>query len=232
MTTGSRWARTALVTTTFALLTALAPAIGDATAQPAARCSRGVVALTFDDGPRPATTRPILKFLIKHHLPATFFMIGEQVAGHRRLLHRMHRHGFRVANHTFRHQDLTTLSAHQIRSTLRHTNRAIRRAGLRSPHLMRPPYGAIDDHARRVIRDLGMVPVLWTIDSRDWDGRSADEIVRSVLGQLHRGPNTVLLHDGVANSNQTRAALPRLIRGVRHHGYCFTALNRHGVPRT
>jgi peptidoglycan/xylan/chitin deacetylase (PgdA/CDA1 family) len=257
----SRLARAAFVAATVGLLTAVAPTIGDSTtyrataepvrpaadrqptatqpakaqrakAQPAReQCTRGVVALTFDDGPRPETTGPILDILIKRHVPATFFVIGEQVPGHGRLLHRMHKHGYRIGNHTYRHEDLTTLSSQQIRSSLRRTNAALRRAGLPAPRLMRPPYGAIDDHARNAIDDLDLTPVLWDVDSRDWDGRTADEIVRSVLGQLDRGRNTVLLHDGVGNSDQTLAALPKLIRKIRAGGYCFTGLNSHGAPR-
>jgi hypothetical protein len=119
-----------------------------------------------------------------------------------------------------------------VRSTLRRTRRAIRAASVTPSRLMRPPYGSIDARVRAVVGDLGLVPVLWTADPRDWDGRSAGSIVRSVLGQLRPGePNIVLLHDGVDRSVATLAAVPRIITGIRNRGYCLAALDGRGRPR-
>jgi len=198
----------------------------------AGRCSRGLVALTFDDGPQPATTRPIVRVLIRRKAPATFFVVGQRIGGNARLLNQMRRHGMRFGNHSYRHEKLISLSNREIRRTLQRTNRAIRHAGLGRTRLMRPPYGAINSRVRGVVRDLNMTPVLWDIDSRDWDGRSARKIVSTVLTGLDPGRhNVVLLHDGVANSDKTLAALPQLIKRIRGRGYCLAALNRHGVPQ-
>src|SRR5579872_3484931 len=41
-----------------------------------------LVALTFDDGPDPRWTPRILEILRKEHVPATFFLEGENVAAH------------------------------------------------------------------------------------------------------------------------------------------------------
>ena len=194
-------------------------------------CSRGLVALTFDDGPQPGITPRVIRVLVGHHVPATFFVVGQEVRGHGQLLRRMHHDGFRVGNHTFAHENLTNLSNRAIRRTLSRTNTAIRHAGLGRPVLMRPPYGAINSRVRRVVRQMHLRPVLWTVDSRDWDGRAARRIISTVLAEIHRGRNIVLLHDGVANSDQTLAALPRLIHRIRGRGYCLAALDSRGVPR-
>jgi peptidoglycan-N-acetylglucosamine deacetylase len=209
-----------------------AQGLPEASANQTARCSRGLVALTFDDGPRPATTRPIVRVLIRKKAPATFFVVGQRISGNARLLNQMRRHGMRFGNHSYRHEKLTSLSNREIRRTLQRTNRAIRHAGLGRTRLMRPPYGAINSRVRRVVRHMNMTPVLWDIDSRDWDGRSAREIVSTVLAGLDPGRhNVVLLHDGVANSDRTLAALPPLIKRIRGRGYCLAALNRYGVPQ-
>jgi peptidoglycan-N-acetylglucosamine deacetylase len=209
-----------------------APGLPETSATQVGRCSRGLVALTFDDGPQPATTRKIVRVLIRKNAPATFFVVGQQISGNARLLSRMRSHGMRIGNHTFRHEKLTSLSNREIRRTLRRTNQAIRHAGLGRTRLMRPPYGAINRRVRRVVRHLHMTPVLWDIDSRDWDGRSARKIVSTVLAGLDPGRhNVVLLHDGVANSHRTLAALPELIRRIRGRGYCLAGLDRYGVPR-
>src|SRR5262245_3147992 len=61
-------------------------------AQLARSCSRGLVALTFDDGPRPRITRKVIRVLVRTHTPATFFVVGKQVGGHGKLLRQMRRH--------------------------------------------------------------------------------------------------------------------------------------------
>jgi peptidoglycan/xylan/chitin deacetylase (PgdA/CDA1 family) len=197
----------------------------------AAPCSRGQVALTFDDGPDPTLTPRFLTLLRDQGVPATFFVVGASVRAHPGPTRRASALGFTIGNHTYRHENLTRLSADGIRSTLRRTRQAIVAAGARPSALMRPPYGSIDDRVRTVVRGMGLVPVLWTVDPRDWDGRSARTIVSSTLGQLRPGQrNVVILHDGVRNSHQTLLALPEVIRGARSRGYCFVGLGASGTP--
>src|ERR1700710_1025669 len=63
---------------------------------------------TFDDGPNPKTTPFVLDTLAKHHIHATFCLVGEMAANPRAapLIERMLREGHIVANHTMTHQDL------------------------------------------------------------------------------------------------------------------------------
>jgi peptidoglycan/xylan/chitin deacetylase (PgdA/CDA1 family) len=195
------------------------------------RCSSGLIALTFDDGPSASVTPGLMSYLQRHHLPAAFFVIGEQIPGNHRLLRRMARRGFRIGNHTYHHENLTKLSNEQIHRTLARTRRALRRAGVTQSPLMRPPYGSINGRVRRVIHRMDMVPVLWTVDSLDWTGISTSAIVHNVLSGLHPGGNIVLQHDGVANSPRSVAALPRIVEAARNRGYCFGRLDNRGHVR-
>ncbi len=220
--------------------TLVAVAVPPLAAQAAARsvkaaaspCSSGLVALTFDDGPNSTLTPDFLNLLHERHVPATFFVVGQRVSAAPGVVRRAAALGFTIGNHTYGHEDLVRLGSGEVRSTLRRTRRAIRAASVTPSQLMRPPYGSIDARVRAVVGDLGLVPVLWTADPRDWDGRSAGSIVRSVLGQLRPGePNIVLLHDGVDRSAATLAAVPRIIAGIRNRGYCLAALDGRGRPR-
>lgn len=197
----------------------------------AGTCRHGRVALTFDDGPRQHTTGRLLRILHRRHAPATFFVQGHRVRAHPSLIRRMARQGHVVGNHTWNHKQLTGLSARRIRSQLVRTNRAIRRAGAPRPTLMRPPYGSTDDRVRRVAGRLELTEVLWTIDTRNWSGIASATIAHRVLSGIRRGPNIVLLHDGVAGSSRTVRAVPRIIRGIRHLGYCVAPVGRNGHPR-
>jgi peptidoglycan/xylan/chitin deacetylase (PgdA/CDA1 family) len=194
-------------------------------------CSAGLVALTFDDGPAAGTTGNLLGILEDHKVPATFFMVGERVDATPALARRVSKAGFAVGDHSYRHENLTGLGDAAIRATLRHTRRSLRAAGVRLTGLMRPPYGAINSRVRAVVAGMGLTPVLWTDDSRDWAGGSTDAIARSVLAQLRpHYPNVVLQHDGVGNSPASVAAVPRIVRTARSRGYCFAGLGRDGRP--
>jgi peptidoglycan/xylan/chitin deacetylase (PgdA/CDA1 family) len=194
-------------------------------------CSNGLVALTFDDGPSTRVTGRLLDVLVERRVPATFFVVGERVAAAPWLVRRAHRSGFVIANHSYRHEMLTRLSDDAVRSTLRATNRLLRDIGVPAPRLMRPPYGLIDRRVRSVVEGLGMKPVLWDVDVRDWEPATSTSIAARVLRKLRPDrSNVVLLHDGVMRSPTTLRAVPTIVREARQRGYCFAELGRSGRP--
>jgi peptidoglycan/xylan/chitin deacetylase (PgdA/CDA1 family) len=193
-------------------------------------CRSGYVALTFDDGPA-APTQRLVRILRGAGVPATFFMVGRRVAAAPRLARRVERAGLLIANHSWAHTNMTTQTPAQVAATLRATQSALRRAGTHPTRLMRPPYGALDDAARAGIRRAGFVPVLWTVDSRDWAGGTAQQIASRIISGLRpNATNIVLQHDGVGRSPISIDAVPMVIRRARSRGYCFTALNEQGRP--
>lgn len=202
-----------------------------APAAPVRPCSRGLVALTFDDGPLDTVTPRVVRLLSRREVPATFFMVGNRVAAHPELVRLVDRAGFAIGNHTWAHTDLTTQAPAAARRALVTTRRALLDAGVTPTDLARPPYGAVDDRVRRVMAALGLVPTLWTIDSRDWTGLTPRQITRRVVSAVrpHR-TNVVLQHDGVTNSPATLKALPAEIRALQRRGYCFASLGADGNP--
>lgn len=194
-------------------------------------CSAGLVALTFDDGPSATVTPRLVGILRERKVPATFFMVGSRVRSAPAQARLVEREGFQIANHTWSHARLPGLDNRGIARELGSTARALRRARVRPGPLMRPPYGAVDPRVRRVIKRQGLVPVLWSVDSNDWRGGSSGEIAGRVLGQLRRGSNVVLQHDGVNNSPASVGAVPRIVREARRRGYCFTDLTDRGRAR-
>ena len=69
----------------------------------------GQIALTFDDGPDPATTRRILSALENHGVLATFFQVGIHVESHPEITREILDHGHSVGSHTWDHPDLGQL---------------------------------------------------------------------------------------------------------------------------
>lgn len=194
-------------------------------------CSRGLVALTFDDGPLETVTPRLVRVLHRLEVPATFFMVGNRVVEHPDLVRRVQRAGFTIGNHTWAHTDLTSQRPVEARHALMATQRALAEAGATPTDLARPPYGAIDDRTRRLMARIGLVPVLWTVDSRDWTGLTPAQITDRVLdGVRPHQANVVLQHDGVTNSPATLRAVPREVAALRDRGYCFASLDAAGHP--
>lgn len=194
-------------------------------------CSSGLVALTFDDGPSPGTTARLVRLLQARRVPATFFMLGSHVQADPAGARLVARSGFVVGNHTWSHPVLPRLSNVAVRRELVTTRREQRQHGIRPSALMRPPYGAINKRIRGVVRRQQLVPVLWTLDSRDWAGGTAHQIATRVLRSLRRHrANIVLQHDGVRRSPISVSAVPRIVDGARRKGFCFAALDGRGRP--
>src|SRR5207248_11104252 len=65
-----------------------------------------VTYLTFDDGPNPRATEPILETLAAEGIPAAFFLVGEHVRRFPQVARRVARAGHEIGNHTLRHRKL------------------------------------------------------------------------------------------------------------------------------
>ena len=194
-------------------------------------CAAGLVALTFDDGPSSSVTPHLVHILRKAKVPATFFMVGTRVRSAPSAARLVARSGFRIGNHTWDHKELTLLSDAGVRQELSSTAHALHAAHVHPTHLMRPPYGALNDRVRGVLRSMHLSPILWTIDTRDWAGGTGPQIAARALGALRRhGDNVILQHDGVANSPNSVSGVPQIIRGARARGFCFARVGRDGRP--
>ncbi|HET8708679.1 MAG TPA: polysaccharide deacetylase family protein [Candidatus Saccharimonadales bacterium] len=176
------------------------------------------IALTFDDGPNPATTSKILDILEREHVPATFFVVGSRVAGNEALLRRMQAGGNEIGNHSWDHPDLTTLKPDQIRHEVADTQAALAAAGVRPPRLFRPPYGAIDKEVRQ---NVGLTLALWNEDPRDWDNKSAKEVQKAMLDSARPG-GVIDAHDIYGT---TAAAVGPTIKQLKARHFTFVTMS-------
>jgi peptidoglycan/xylan/chitin deacetylase (PgdA/CDA1 family) len=159
-------------------------------------------ALTFDDGPGPYTALA-RKILRHHHVPATFFLVGRNVQPWAGQARAERRSGAALGDHSWTHPVLPSLGDAAIDHEMGDTQRTIERFTGHRVRLFRPPYGAHDARVDATARRLGMVQVLWNVDSRDSEGADYAEIARRVLDGI--GPGAiVLMHE---NRGQTIRAL-------------------------
>ncbi|WP_406069673.1 glycosyltransferase [Micromonospora sp. NBC_01638] len=189
------------------------------------------IALTFDDGPDPVWTPRVLDVLHRHRTPATFFVIGSQVARHRDLARRSVQEGHELGVHTFTHPDVSLLPGWRQRMEYAQTQMAIADAAGVRTSLLRFPYSslpsAVDDAHWPAIREagrLGYLTVVNDVDSEDWVRPGVDVIVRKMTPADGAGA-VVLLHDAGGDRSQTIAALDRFIPMMQARGYTFTTVS-------
>ncbi len=183
-----------------------------------------VMALTFDDGPSPYTAS-IVRILVRMHVPATFFVVGQQLRYFSAGLRDELEHRFDVGDHTENHAWLARLSSAGQYAQIHEAAVGMERFGAPVPRLFRPPYGAYDGQTLATLRRLRMFMVLWSIDPGDWRRPGARAIVSNVLQNSKPGA-IVIMHDGGGDRSQTVAALPAIIRGLRRRGYRLVTVPR------
>jgi peptidoglycan-N-acetylglucosamine deacetylase len=205
----------------------------------------GLIALTFDDGPDPKWTAPILDILKQENVPATFFVIGKNGQAYPDLVRRMVNEGHEIGNHTFTHPNLGEIPVALTELELNATQRLIESLTGRSTVLFRPPYfgDAEADKPEEVepairAKDLGYIMVGLRIDPDDWKlPVTADQIVNRTLQRASdTNPDTrgqvVLLHDSGGDRSATIEALPGMIHELRKRGFKFVLVSElAGITR-
>jgi len=185
-----------------------------------------VVALTFDDGPRPPFTNAILDVLRDQGVVATFFLVGQNVERHPELARRIVREGHAVGNHGWAHRALDSLSTRAAHDEIGRGANAIRRATGVQPRILRPPFGALDDRIRGpdgVAADHGQTLVMWSVEARDWGTRSPLEVAVGTLRKVEPGA-VILLHDGGGDRRHVVTATRWMVGRLAKQGYRFVTV--------
>ena len=165
-------------------------------------------------------TPQILRLLRIYRVPATFSMIGVNVARYPHLARKVAEAGHRIANHTWTHADLARLSPQGVHSELGRGCEAIHAATGVQPALFRAPYGAWSPAVITQCEQMRMLPLDWSVDPRDWARPGVTSIVDNIL--YHTRPGSIILeHDGGGNRAQTVAALRIVLPRLLDEGYHF-----------
>ena len=191
-----------------------------------------MVALTFDDGPNPRKTAPLLDLLEQYHIKATFYVLGTSLTEETSpLLQRMVDQGCEIGIHGLTHGKIDHLIPTSLTKKLLDMSAMIseRIEGGYTPRTMRPPGGHLSQTVKNVTRELGISIVLWSVDTEDW--RNGQDAVLRILRNKTRDGSIILCHD---KGGRTQQALEIFIPELLAKGYEFVTvselLSRHGTP--
>ena len=177
-----------------------------------------LVALTFDDGPSPATTPRLLDILKEQKVPATFFELGSLVRRNAWITKRALMEGHEIASHTMSHQNFAKLSLAAAQADVVEANNAFIEAIGYAPSLVRPPYGSMNGHTAQA---MNATMIGWSVDTLDWKYRNTESILNNLVNQISDG-GIVLMHDIHATSVD---AVPTVISKLREMGYEFVTVS-------
>lgn len=186
-----------------------------------------LVALTFDDGPSESNTSKILDILEEKNAKATFFVMGDHVESHPQLLKRIVKEGHGIGNHTKTHPSLPDKMTADVIKEVSSTQDIIEKTTGRKPDIFRPPYGAITKSDAWLLHNMGLRIVTWSVDTKDWSGKTAEEIITTVENNISPG-GIVLQHDFPSTDENTLEgsleALPEMIDQLRREEYTFVTV--------
>ncbi len=174
---------------------------------------RRAVALTFDDGPSEYTPG-FLDVLRRKHARATFFEIGQEMAGRESTMRRILREGDEIGNHTTHHTEYPGYG------DIAPTTSLVESIAHFRPCLFRPPGGAVDSSTIAGAGADGLRTITWDVDPADWSNPGSAAVYSRVVGAAQPG-SIILMHDGGGPRGETLAALPAIIDTLRARGYRF-----------
>jgi peptidoglycan/xylan/chitin deacetylase (PgdA/CDA1 family) len=187
-----------------------------------------MVALTFDDGPKPVQTGRILDALEDNNVVATFFDLGSLVEAHPETVQREVALGCEVGSHSYSHKNFNTLSAEAIAQDVAKTAKAFQSAVGMEPTLFRPPYGNCNDFVKA---NMPLAMVTWSVDTLDWQSKDPDAIMNVIRNEGNLDGKVILMH-GIYETSA--AATEKLIPYLLEHGYQLVTVSeilqyKHGI---
>lgn len=188
--------------------------------------NKKIIYLTFDAGYENGNTVPILDALKKHHVPATFFVVGNFLKENPDLVKRMQQEGHIVGNHTYTHPDMSKISTKEAfdkelgeLSTLYQKT-----TGEEMTKFYRPPQGKYSEANLQMAKEMGYHTFFWSLAYVDWyqdQQPTREEAFEKLLGRIHPGA-IVLLH---STSSTNASILDELLTKWEEMGYTFGSLN-------
>lgn len=181
-------------------------------------------ALTFDDGPSPATAA-VLDILAAEGVPATFFVLGANVERHPQIVQRARDEGHAVGIHGMDHAKLAGAAADAVERQVSGVTQVLTRLGVTPAAVYRTPHGYKSPGVFEVARRHGLTLWAWSRGVWDTDRPDPSVLVRRAT-RLARPGMVLLLHDGRGEEPQPDiqpmlTALPSIIRELKQRGFAF-----------
>ena len=193
---------------------------------PRVNTAHKVVALTFDDGPTPEATGPILSALDRGHVRATFFVTGAELEKNMAEGRKIIAAGHELGNHSYSHERMVLVTPSFVRQEVERTDRLIRDAGHQGEIYFRPPYGKKLFTLPYYLAKTGRKSVTWDVepDSDPEIAADSDKIAEHVLSRTRPG-SIIILHVMYRSRGESLEAVGKIVEGLKARGYGFKTVS-------
>jgi peptidoglycan/xylan/chitin deacetylase (PgdA/CDA1 family) len=190
------------------------------------------IALTFDDGPHPQFTLPLLEVLERHQVKASFFWLGVCVDQSPAIAQEIWQQGHWIGLHGYHHTSFPRLSAADLQADLAKTQAAIAHAcrvdlAYVQQHVrdVRPPNGLFTPQTLTYLHQGNFRPVMWSVVPEDWLRPGVQIAAQRVIQQTQNG-SVIVLHDGYCGGEDVAETADRLIPRLLEQGYTFVTIDQ------
>lgn len=180
------------------------------------------IALTFDDGPS-IYTEKLLDGLKERGVQVSFFIVGQNAEKFPDTVKRAYEDGHLIGNHTYHHVDVTKITNERAKEEVWKTNDILEQITGEEPEYMRPPF---ESWQKELELEVGMLPVMWSVDTLDWTTKNVSQIVNNVVTDAEEN-DIILMHDCYDSS--VEAAL-QIIDILQKEGFEFVTVDKLLMP--
>lgn len=152
------------------------------------------IAITFDDGPNPASTPALLDLLSKHKVSATFYVTGRRAEQYPALIQMMVSLGHTIGNHSYSHDNFIMLKRSVVlKREIEKTQEVLSRLEV-YPLTFRPPVGITNPRLGHILKKMKLYAVNFSCRAGDMGNRKIRHLSKKILGRLRSG-DIIMLHD-------------------------------------
>jgi peptidoglycan/xylan/chitin deacetylase (PgdA/CDA1 family) len=174
------------------------------------------IAITFDDGPNPEFTPRILSTLKEYNAPATFFVIGKNIAGNEDVVRKINATGHIIGNHTYSHSFFIDFKSRSgFIDELNKTSDLIHGITGKRMKWFRPPYGVTTPNLAHAAKELNYDIIGWNVRSMDTTNDREEVILTRIKEQMKPGA-IILFHD---TSAKTAIVLEQTLNFAKENGF-------------
>jgi peptidoglycan/xylan/chitin deacetylase (PgdA/CDA1 family) len=179
--------------------------------------------LTFDDGPYPPVTKPLLDILANLDVPATFFLSGKNLFKYKNELQKLNYENHSIGSHLFSHFPINFVDSQLLEKEIFLTDRLIQRHFHRDNQIYRPPYGILSSRFIQKLNSEKKRIILWSLMSNDFKW-SAEQVIQHLKKSLRRG-DIIVFHDSPLTQNTLIEIISEFIDYVKKIGFNFGLLD-------
>jgi peptidoglycan/xylan/chitin deacetylase (PgdA/CDA1 family) len=189
-----------------------------------------LVCLTFDDGPNPESTLPILDLLEELDVKATFFLTGRNIQENPELYQEIVKHDHEVGDHGYRHVHPWMCLPFCSMKDLIRGNTVVKGGNHgKESFWLRPPYGKLNLVTLCYVLLYRRRLAFWNVDPKDYLPQPPEQLLASVLSHF-KGGSVILLHETSLYTNKATkgnlVAIKMLVQEIQKRGYTFATVSQ------